>query len=257
MKRLVAPVVALVALFGLGGSAFAAAKLNPTTTSGATDGAATQAVVCAAGYSPLAKVSSSTKHSVFAAYHVKKKARSKYVIDHLVPVSLGGTNDASNLWPQLRTRASKKDSQEVAVRSLVCSNQIDLATGQNAFRTDWHSAEATVQTAATARKAAIEQYVAAQEAAAKAAAEQAAAAAAAQAAAEQEAQRQAEAQQQQQASCPNGTYVNTAGNTVCSPYSSPSGPPAGATAQCRDGTYSFSQSRSGTCSSHGGVAQWL
>jgi hypothetical protein len=58
-------------------------------------------------------------------------------------------------------------------------------------------------------------------------------------------------------SCPNGTYVNSAGNEVCSPYQSPSGPPAGATARCSDGTYSFSQSRSGTCSSHGGVAQWL
>lgn len=56
--------------------------------------------------------------------------------------------------------------------------------------------------------------------------------------------------------CPNGTYVNSQGNTVCSPYSSPSAP-AGATAQCADGTYSFSQSRSGTCSHHGGVAQWL
>jgi hypothetical protein len=33
--------------------------------------------------------------------------------------------------------------------------------------------------------------------------------------------------------------------------------PPGATAQCRDGTYSFSQSRSGTCSHHGGVATWL
>ena len=56
--------------------------------------------------------------------------------------------------------------------------------------------------------------------------------------------------------CPNGTYVNSAGNTVCSPYASSSAP-AGATAQCGDGTYSFSQSRSGTCSHHGGVASWL
>lgn len=34
-------------------------------------------------------------------------------------------------------------------------------------------------------------------------------------------------------------------------------PPPGATAKCRDGTYSFSQHHSGTCSHHGGVAQWL
>ena len=34
-------------------------------------------------------------------------------------------------------------------------------------------------------------------------------------------------------------------------------PPPGATAQCTDGTYSFSQHHSGTCSHHGGVAVWL
>src|SRR5882724_5153112 len=33
--------------------------------------------------------------------------------------------------------------------------------------------------------------------------------------------------------------------------------PAGATARCRDGTYSYSQNHRGTCSHHGGVAQWL
>jgi hypothetical protein len=38
-----------------------------------------------------------------------------------------------------------------------------------------------------------------------------------------------------------------------SPSYDPFGPPAGATAQCADGTYSFSQHRSGTCSHHGGV----
>lgn len=59
-----------------------------------------------------------------------------------------------------------------------------------------------------------------------------------------------------QPTCPNGTYVNTYGNTVCSPYASSSAP-AGATAQCVDGTYSFSQSHSGTCSHHGGVSTWL
>ena len=31
-------------------------------------------------------------------------------------------------------------------------------------------------------------------------------------------------------------------------------PPPRATARCNDGTYSFSQTRSGTCSHHGGVA---
>lgn len=33
--------------------------------------------------------------------------------------------------------------------------------------------------------------------------------------------------------------------------------PADATAQCNDGTYSFSQNHQGTCSYHGGVKNWL
>jgi len=53
-------------------------------------------------------------------------------------------------------------------------------------------------------------------------------------------------------------YKNSAGNTVHSPaYTRDNSIPAGASAQCRDGTYSFSQSRRGTCSHHGGVARWL
>ncbi|MGC9610611.1 MAG: DUF3761 domain-containing protein [Minisyncoccia bacterium] len=56
----------------------------------------------------------------------------------------------------------------------------------------------------------------------------------------------------------NNTYVNSAGNTVHSPaYTENGSAPTNASAQCRDGTYSFSQSRSGTCSHHGGVAKWL
>jgi hypothetical protein len=39
--------------------------------------------------------------------------------------------------------------------------------------------------------------------------------------------------------------------------SSVSTAPSGASAQCRDGTYSFSSSHRGACSHHGGVATWL
>ena len=53
-------------------------------------------------------------------------------------------------------------------------------------------------------------------------------------------------------------YINSRGNTVQSPTKSPNGSvPVGASARCGDGTYSYSQSRRGTCSHHGGVAEWL
>ena len=52
------------------------------------------------------------------------------------------------------------------------------------------------------------------------------------------------------------TYTNVDGNQVQRPTSAASAP-SGATAHCQDGTYSFSQHHSGTCSGHGGVAAFL
>ena len=53
-------------------------------------------------------------------------------------------------------------------------------------------------------------------------------------------------------------YINSQGQWVPSPTRTADGqPPAGASAKCRDGTFSFSRSRRGTCSHHGGVAEWL
>lgn len=54
----------------------------------------------------------------------------------------------------------------------------------------------------------------------------------------------------------NNYYTNSQDNEVHSPAYSKS-VPTGATAICGDGSYSFSQSRRGTCSHHGGVSQWL
>jgi hypothetical protein len=55
-----------------------------------------------------------------------------------------------------------------------------------------------------------------------------------------------------------GTYVNRDGVVVHDPAHTVSGAvPPGASAQCRDGSYSFSLHHSGTCSHHGGVSRWL
>jgi hypothetical protein len=58
-------------------------------------------------------------------------------------------------------------------------------------------------------------------------------------------------------SCNEATsYINSSGNCVHRPETAGTAP-AGATAQCTDGEYSFSQHHAGTCSGHGGVAKWL
>ncbi len=52
------------------------------------------------------------------------------------------------------------------------------------------------------------------------------------------------------------SYTNVDGKREQSPTKADA-PPAGATARCRDGSYSFSAHRRGTRSHHGGVARWL
>lgn len=59
-------------------------------------------------------------------------------------------------------------------------------------------------------------------------------------------------------SCAADNYRNSDGVCVHRPVKTQgSAAPQGATAQCRDGSYSFSQHRRGTCSHHGGVVKWL
>src|SRR5262245_10654915 len=67
--------------------------------------------------------------------------------------------------------------------------------------------------------------------------------------------------------CGSSTYENVDGLCIPDPSSggvpggasgiTGGGAPEGATAQCRDGDYSYSTHHSGTCSGHGGVSQWL
>lgn len=74
------------------------------------------------------------------------------------------------------------------------------------------------------------------------------------------------------AGCGRGYYQNSDGQCIPDPSAGGgggapgpgfvggggnSGPPPGATAVCRDGEYSYSTHRSGTCSGHGGVRTWL
>ncbi|RSN45219.1 hypothetical protein DMC64_16955 [Amycolatopsis sp. WAC 04197] len=58
------------------------------------------------------------------------------------------------------------------------------------------------------------------------------------------------------AECGSDYYRNTDGVCVHRPASGP-GAADGATALCKDGSYSYSQNRRGTCSGHGGVRTWL
>lgn len=56
--------------------------------------------------------------------------------------------------------------------------------------------------------------------------------------------------------CDDDSYLSSDGDCVHRPVAATTAP-VGASAQCNDGTYSFSEHRRGTCSHHGGVVEWL
>ena len=64
-----------------------------------------------------------------------------YVIDHLVPLELGGAPaDLRNLWPQPRVAAKRKDEVENELHALVCSDAVRLEDAQRAIARDWRTA---------------------------------------------------------------------------------------------------------------------
>jgi hypothetical protein len=61
-------------------------------------------------------------------------------LDHLVPVSLGGSNDPDNLWPFRASGAFTLDAKQALaskLQGLVCARKLSLKDAQDAFRKDW------------------------------------------------------------------------------------------------------------------------
>ena len=123
-----------------GGAPVSAATSGPPPGAAAADPAVTQATVastvCRSGYTKTVRnVSNATKSSIYAAYGVAQAKKRLYVIDHLIPLEVGGSNATANLWPQLKADAKKKDVLENLVHARLCAGTLDLATAQRAFTT--------------------------------------------------------------------------------------------------------------------------
>ncbi len=103
--------------------------------------------LCTRGDSTLRrKVSGAMKAEVFRRYGMDPEVviRRHWEIDHLVPLTLDGTNSYQNLWPQsYMTKGDNADQKNTLARVLrrkVCSREIDLLTAQEAISTDWIAA---------------------------------------------------------------------------------------------------------------------
>ena len=91
-------------------------------------------------------MSDARRDEVLRRYELPPGTHPDYEIDHLIPLCLGGGDDLSNLWPQPRRsiepewNAEAKDRLEHRMCDMVCARQLDLATAQEAFATDWIAA---------------------------------------------------------------------------------------------------------------------
>ena len=109
----------------------------------------TEAVVTAPGFrtSRYRDVTYEEKQEDADEYKVPWSEHSKYEFDHLIPITVGGSNNLYNLWPEplhvnvdgYDMGAKTKDELEDTIGKLVRSGRMPIAEGQALFK-DWPAA---------------------------------------------------------------------------------------------------------------------
>jgi len=137
----------LLALLLLANICHADVVPNPKYTPGQADPTLTKNVICSSTFRTpnIRNVSEKTKTIVY--YHYGVVNHQGYCtgtegceVDHLISLELGGSNDATNLWPQSfsgPTNAHDKDKLENKLHAMVCNGQIPLEQAQKEISTDW------------------------------------------------------------------------------------------------------------------------
>jgi hypothetical protein len=112
-------------------------------TPGAILSTGTKDAICRSGYaSSVRNVPTSEKDQDYAEYGITHHTAGQYEVDHLVSLELGGSNEISNLWPELASPTPgfhQKDQVENYLHDQVCSGAISLSEAQNEIATDWLS----------------------------------------------------------------------------------------------------------------------
>jgi hypothetical protein len=229
--------VAFVPVIGAASADRLPGEPDPILTPGALNPAVTQAsigsTICVSGWTakirPPSDYTNALKIKQIAAYGYSNTSTAAYEEDHLISLELGGSpTDPRNLWPEPHTvsladgrstGADVKDGFETHLKHEVCDGTITLAQAQAQIGDHWVHAYFGI-----AIKVATPTVAPATAAPTTRATQLPAT--------------------QPPAPAPAGT----------DPYAYAK--EKGATAVCADGSLSFSKTRSGACSGHGGVHWW-
>ena len=93
---------------------------DPGMTPGAIDPTVTLDQICNGTTKARRPRTTATCDRVFAAYSIPTRDRYQYECDHDVPIALGGSSVAANLWPQPNVEAPLKDALEVEMQRRAC-----------------------------------------------------------------------------------------------------------------------------------------
>lgn len=115
---------------------------TPVTASsqatGSVDHTATVRPLCTTGYASAHRLlTGSTKTRIFIRDGVPPAERRGWVIDHFIPLELGGTNIDANLAAQPKAEAHRKDLDENRLHNAVCSGKMTLTAARLQMTVLW------------------------------------------------------------------------------------------------------------------------
>lgn len=121
---------------------------NPQLTPGQVSRGVTTAQVCGKGLPSARHPSYGTRKEVVVSYGLTTEDSHGYVVERLIPASLGGTTNEKNLWPVRRTgtaNVTQKQALDARLLARVCSGQLALADAQRLLRSNWWDAYGSVR----------------------------------------------------------------------------------------------------------------